>query len=430
MGWVLMLPCRVFFSALCSPGSSRPGGLCPAFCPAGFFFPPCAVLVVSALEACALQRFLFLPCGVCFLPCRGFFPALQGFSPALQGFLSCPAGFLSCPAEVSFLPCQGFLFHPAQAPCAGFSLCRVLLPPCAGFFSTRCRIPFHPVPDSFCTLCRIPFPPCAGFLFHPVPCAGFFFHPVQGSFSTLRRHPVQGFFPALLGFLFCPAGVSFLPCRGILSILRKVLVELQESLLDPTRVSFLRCVFPFHPQGVFFSALQVFFALQGFLFLPCRVSFLPCWGFFSALQRFLSCPAGVSFLPCRGFFSCPADFFLPCRDSFLPCRVFLRPYRGFFPALPLDLKLPGTLQAPGFSLCRVLLPPCAGFLFTGDDCAGFFATRRRIPFSPCGIPFPPCALCRVLFPPCAGFLVHPAQAPCAFSALGFLSCPAGVSFPS
>ena len=201
--------------------------LCPAvragfyFCPAGFFFPPCAVLVVPALEACALHSALqvffsalcspgsFRPGSLC--PAEVSVPALLGLFSALQGILSCPAGFFSCPTGVSFLPCRvsflpcggffsalpGFLFHPAQAPCAGFSLCRVLLPPCAGFFSTRCRIPFSP---------------CAGFLFHPVPCAGFFFHPVQGSFSTLRRHPVQGFFPALLGFLFCPAEVSFLPC--------------------------------------------------------------------------------------------------------------------------------------------------------------------------------------------------------------------------
>ena len=207
-----MLPCRVFFPALCSPGSSRPGGLCPAFCPAGFFFPPCAVMVVSALEACALQRFLFLPCGVCFLPCRGFFPALQGFSPALQGFLSCPAGFLSCPAEVSFLPCQGSFStlrrHPAQgSPCAGFFFHPVQgsFPPGAGFL-------FHPVPDSFCTLCRIPFPPCR-IPFPPCalcrvlfpPCAGFLFHPPQ---------------PPCAGFLSCPAGVSFLPCRGFFPALQ------------------------------------------------------------------------------------------------------------------------------------------------------------------------------------------------------------------
>ena len=219
-------------------------------CPAGFVFCPAGDS--------------FLPCRVFLLPYRGFFPALQGFFPALRRFLFCPA-------RVPF-------------PSCAVTLCRVL--PVQGSSSTLCRVLFHPVQDSLFTLCRIPFPPCAGFLFHPVqdsfstlcPVQDSFstLCPVQGSFSTLRRHPVQGFFPALLGFLFCP-GVSFLPCRGILSILRQVLVELQQSLLDPTRVSFLRCVFPFHPQGVFFSALQVFFALQGFLFLPCGVSFLPGW---------------------------------------------------------------------------------------------------------------------------------------------------------
>ena len=209
-------------------------------------------------------------------------------------------GFCSCPAEVSFLHCQGSVStlrrHPVQVlPVQGSSstLCRVPFP---GFFSTRRRIPFfRPVPDSFSTLC-----------------------PVQGSFSTLCRVPC----PPCAGTLciFCP-GVSFLPCRGILSILRKVLVELQESLLDPTRVSFLPCVFPFHPQGVFFSALQVFFALLGFLFCPAKVSFLPC---------------GVCFLPCRGFFPALQGFspalqgFLSCPAGFLsfPAEVSCPPSRG------------------------------------------------------------------------------------------------------
>ena len=154
------------------------------------FFPPCAVLVVSALEALTLRGFLFCPAGV-------------GLFPTVQGFLFCPAGFLSC-----------------------------------------------------------------------------------------------------------PAGASFLPCRGFLSTLRKILVELPEALLDPTRVSLLPC------RGWFVSYRI------GVSFLPCRV-----WS--------LSCPAGFSFLFCRLFSLALQE--LPAGVSFLPCRGFFGvsflPYRGFFSAL-------------------------------------------------------------------------------------------------
>ena len=377
-----------FFSALCSPGSSRPGGLCPAevsvpalrglfsalqgilSCPAGFLscpaevsflpcpgvsFLPCVFpfhpqgVFISALQVFfALQGFLFpalqgffpallgllfCPAEVSFLPCWGFFSACRvfcprvsfwhcrGFFPVLQGLLFCPPGFLSCPAGVSFLPCRGFFpalqgypFHPEEGPrrTAGVTSC-------------------------------VSFPPSRGFLF----CSASLFCPAGVSFSC----------PA--GFLSCPAGVSFLPCRGFF----------------PALLGFLFCLQGFLPKG-FFLALQGFLSCPaGASFLPSRVSFLPCWGFFSALQGclslqgfllilcrshfltlrgfpfcpvcFLSTPKGFSFLlcksflPCGGFFSCPAGFFsCPTGASSLPCG-------GFFSALPAFLFHPAGHPVQG-----------------------------------------------------------------------------------